>query len=171
MTNGSQSSNIIDRGSARTWMTGARALYLKNEWLRGYTLLSPTLLTMILLLALPIITLVTYSFWTQTYVYIDKAFNLGNYAAFYEKWIYGKLLWRSIRMSATVTFFTIILAYPVAYFLAFRVKKNVMTWLILLNIPFVTSYLLRVLAWKIMLGNNGVINSTLMDLGILQAPL
>ena len=171
MTKGSQSSNITDRGSERTWMTRARAMYLKNEWMRGYSLLSPTLLTMILLLALPIITLVTYSFWSQNYVYIDKTFNLNNYVTFFEKWIYGKLLWRSIRMSATVTLFTILLAYPVAYFLAFRVKKNVMTWLILLNIPFFTSYLLRVLAWKIMLGNNGVINSTLMDLGILQAPL
>jgi len=64
-----------------------------------------------------------------------------------------------------------LLAFPVAYFLAFRVKKNHMTWLILIQLPFYTSYLLRVLAWKIMLGNNGVINSTLVDLGFIQGPL
>ena len=126
---------------------------------------------MIFALALPIFTLVIYSFWTQDYVTVDKTFTLLNYETFFDKWIYGKLLLRSIWMSATVTLITILLAYPIAYFLAFRVKKNIMTWLILINLPFWTSYLLRVLAWKIMLGNNGVINSTLEGLGFIQEPL
>ena len=151
--------------------TRARAYFLKNEWLRGYTLLSPTLLLMICLLALPIFTLIQYSFWSQTYVNIDETLTLKNYSTFFDKWLYGKLLWRSIKMSSTVTLLTILMAYPVAYFLAFRVKKNLMMWLVLINIPFVTSYLLRVIAWKVMLGNNGIINSTLIDLGFIQAPL
>ncbi len=134
-------------------------------------LLSPTLLVMICALALPIFSLVIYSFWTQDYVTIDKTFTLTNYETFFDKWIYGKLLLRSIWMSATVTLITILLAYPVAYFLAFRVRKNIMTWLILINLPFWTSYLLRVLAWKIMLGNRGVINSGLEGLGLIQGPL
>ena len=160
-----------DSRSPTGWMVRVRSVFLKNEWLRGYALLSPTLMTMVCLLALPIVTLVTYSFWSQSYVTIDESFTLKNYQTFFEKGVYGKLLWRSIKMSGTVTFLTILLAYPVAYFLAFRITKNRMTWLILINIPFVTSYLLRVLAWKIMLGNNGVINSSLMDLGFIQAPL
>ena len=155
----------------RTWLSAARAVFLRNEWLRGYTLLSPTLLVMICALALPIFTLVVYSFWTQDYVHIDKTATLNNYRTFVDKWMYGGLLLRSIRMSATVTAITVGLAYPVAYFLAFKVRKNIMTWLILINLPFWTSYLLRVLAWKIMLGNNGVINSTLLDVGIIQGPL
>ena len=155
----------------RNWTSRARALFLKHEWLRGYALLSPTLLVMIFALALPIFTLVVYSFWTQDYVTVDKTFTLLNYETFFDKWIYGKLLLRSIWMSATVTLITILLAYPVAYFLAFRVKKNIMTWLILINLPFWTSYLLRVLAWKIMLGNRGVINSGLEGLGLIQGPL
>jgi spermidine/putrescine transport system permease protein len=126
---------------------------------------------MICALALPIFTLVVYSFWTQNYVYIDETFTLKNYQTFFDKWIYGKLLLRSIRMSATVTLVSVLMAYPVAYFLAFKVKKNIMTWLILINLPLWISYLLRVLAWKIMLGNNGVINSTLLDLGFIQGPL
>ncbi len=158
-------------GAQWHWVSRAKACYLRFEWLRGYVLLSPTILTMICLLALPIFTLVTYSFWSQTYVHIDRTFTLANYEAFVDKWIYGKLLLRSIRMSATVTAITIVLAYPVAYFLAFRVTRNKMTWLILINIPFVTSYLLRVLAWKIMLGNNGVINGTLEGLGFIEEPL
>ncbi len=126
---------------------------------------------MICALALPIFTLVVYSFWTQDYVTVDKTFTLLNYETFFDKWIYGKLLLRSIWMSATVTLVTILLAYPVAYFLAFRVKKNIMTWLILINLPFWTSYLLRVLAWKIMLGNSGVINSGLEGIGLIEGPL
>jgi spermidine/putrescine transport system permease protein len=153
------------------WASGLRALFLKHEWLRGYALLSPTLLVMICALALPIFTLVVYSFWTQDYVQFDKTVTLKNYETFFDRSMYGGLLLRSIRMSATVTVITILLAYPVAYFLAFKVRKNIMTWLILINLPFWTSYLLRVLAWKIMLGNNGVINSTLLELDVIQGPL
>jgi spermidine/putrescine transport system permease protein len=158
-------------GHAWAWTSSLRAYFLKHEWLRGYTLLSPALLVMICALALPIFTLVVYSFWTQNYVFIDETFTLKNYQTFFDKWIYGKLLLRSIRMSATVTLVSVLMAYPVAYFLAFKVKKNIMTWLILINLPLWISYLLRVLAWKIMLGNNGVINSTLLDLGFIQGPL
>ncbi len=162
---------VAGRMAERTWTFRARTYFLRNEWLRGYTLLSPTLVVMICMLALPVFTLVNYSFWSQTYVHIDETFTLKNYELFFERPIYAKLLWRSIKMSATVTVITILLAYPAAYFLAFRVKKNKMTWLILINIPFVTSYLLRVLAWKIMLGNNGVINSSLMEIGFIEEPL
>ena len=168
MTEGLHPARVAGR---EAWTSRTRALFLKHDWLRGYALLSPTLLVMIGAIALPIIMLLVYSFWTQDYVTLDKTFTLANYKTFFEKGIYGDLLWRSVKMSATVTFFTIMLAYPVAYFLAFRVKKNIMTWLILINLPFWTSYLLRVLAWKIMLGNSGVINSTLLELGFIQGPL
>jgi len=171
VTNGTQAGLVPVQAAQPTWTSRVRAYFLKHEWLRGYTMLSPALSVMICALALPIFTLVAYSFWTQDYVYIDETLSLKNYATFFEKPMYGKLLLRSIRMSATVTMVSILLAYPVAYFLAFRVKKNIMTWLILINLPLWISYLLRVLAWKIMLGNNGMINSTLLDLGFIQGPL
>jgi spermidine/putrescine transport system permease protein len=165
------SQRIAGGSPARSLSSVLRAYFLRHEWLRGYSLLSPTLIVMVCALAVPIFTLVVYSFWTQDYVYIDKTATLNNYRTFFEKGMYGSLLLRSIRMSATVTLTTILLAYPVAYFLAFRVRKNIMTWLILINLPFWTSYLLRVLAWKIMLGNNGVINATLLGLDMIQGPL
>ena len=168
MTEGLHPARVAGR---EAWTSRVLALFLKHDWLRGYALLSPTLLVMTASIALPIIMPLVYSFWTQDYVTLDKTFTLANYRTFFEKGIYGDLLWRSVKMSATVTFLTIMLAYPVAYFLAFRVKKNIMTWLILINLPFWTSYLLRVLAWKIMLGNSGVINSTLLELGFIQGPL
>jgi spermidine/putrescine transport system permease protein len=58
-----------------------------------------------------------------------------------------------------------------AYFLAFRVSRGKFIWLLLLSIPFWTSYLLRVFAWKVILGYNGVINSGLLSLGLVSQPL
>ncbi len=171
MTGRENSTDEPGFAAERSRYSGLSTLFLRHEWLRGYSLLSPTLLVMICALALPVVTLVLYSFWSQDYVTIDKTFTLANYEMFFDKWLYGRLLWRSIMLSALVTVTTILLAYPVAYFLAFRVKKNIMMWLILINLPFWTSYLLRVLAWKIMLGNSGIINSSLLELGIIQGPL
>lgn len=149
----------------------ARALFLKHEWLRGYLLLSPTLLVMICLMCVPLFMLVAYSFWTQNYLDIDKTFTLANYEAYFQKPIYAALMFKSIRMSLYCTFATLVLAYPMAYFIAFKVTKNKLIWLILITVPFWTSYLLRVFAWKVILGFNGVINSGLISLGILSEPL
>lgn len=143
----------------------------RSEGLRGLSLLSPTLLLMLLALALPLAGLLTLSFWTQVYLDFDTTFSLNNYAEFFEKKIYGKLLLRSIGISAVVTLTTVLLAYPMAYFIAFRVRQHKLVWLILITVPFWTSYLLRVFAWKIILGFNGVLNSGLTWLGILEKPL
>jgi spermidine/putrescine transport system permease protein len=74
-------------------------------------------------------------------------------------------------MSATATAAVTLLAYPVAYFLAFRVKQHKLIWIILITVPFWISYLLRIFAWKVILGFNGVINSGLIALGLIGKPL
>jgi spermidine/putrescine transport system permease protein len=73
-------------------------------------------------------------------------------------------------ISGLVTLVTICLAYPMAYFVAFHARRKFL-WLIALTIPFWTSYLLRVFAWKIILGFNGLINSGLMRLHLIDQPL
>jgi len=144
---------------------------MRSEPVRGFTLLSPTLLLMLLALAAPLVILFTLSFWLQDYLEFIKTFSLNNYAEFFNKPIYPKTLLKSIRISGLVTLATVLLAYPMAYFIAFRVTKNKLVWLILITVPFWTSYLLRVFAWKIMLGYNGVINSGLKGIGIIAEPL
>ena len=146
-------------------------MFLKSESLRGYTLLSPTLMAMILGLVMPLAVLFTLSFWIQEYLDFIRTFSLKNYTDFFQKQIYIKILFKSIRMSSLVTIVTVMLAYPMAYFIAFRIQRNKLVWLILITVPFWTSYLLRVFAWKIMLGYNGVINSGLKSLGLLSEPL
>ena len=129
---------------------------------------------MLILLGLPLAALLLVSFWTQDYVNLDTSFTLANYATIFDyaqSPIYLTLLGRSLLMSAAATAAVILLAYPMAYFLAFRVTHHKLLWLILITIPFWTSYLLRVFAWKIILGFNGVINSGLISLGIIDKPL
>ena len=148
-----------------------RALALRSEPMRGYSLLSPTLVVMILALALPIGGLVVFSFWTQIYLDYDKTFTLNNYLMFFQKYIYPYLLAKSMVISGAVTVATVVLAYPMAYFVAFKVTRHKLLWLILITVPFWTSYLLRVFSWKIILGYNGVLNSGLKSLGFIEEPL
>ena len=126
---------------------------------------------MLAAMCVPVAMLVAYSFWTQNYLDIDKTFTLANYAAFFQKIVYSKLMVRSITISFLCTVATLLLAYPMAYFIAFKVTRNKLVWLILITVPFWTSYLLRVFAWKVILGYNGLINSGLITMGVIDEPL
>ncbi len=138
---------------------------------KGLTMVSPTFLYAVVLLAAPLTLMVLLSFWTQNYLDLDRTFTLKNYAEAWTDPLYRLLMIRSLIISGLTTFFTVLLAYPVAYFVAFGVQKNRALWLFLITIPFWTSYLLRVFVWKVILGYNGVVNSTLMGLGITDHPL
>jgi spermidine/putrescine transport system permease protein len=177
---------VVARPTTPGIRTRIRRALLRSEALRGYLLLSPTLLVMFAMLIVPIGGMVAFSFFTQIYFDIDTTPTLNNYwtiikpgagAYFlgipfpFETPIYLILLTKSILMSFVATTVIILLAYPMAYFLAFRVTKHKILWLILITIPFWTSYLLRVFAWKVILGFNGVINSGLISLGIITEPL
>ena len=148
-----------------------RLAVTRSEALRGLTLMSPTLFVVVAAMAVPLMLMVAYSFWSQSYVTLDTSFTLKNYTDVVTRDIYHILFLRSVTISAIVTLVTVLLAYPMAYFVAFDVKKNKLLWLILLTLPFWTSYLLRVFSWKVILGYNGVINSGLMSLGIIAEPL
>ncbi len=146
-------------------------LLSRNDTTKAYSLLSPSLLLLIFVFAFPIFFLVAYSFWTQDYVYVDTTLTLENYKIVVNKASYHALIKRSLIISSLTTLVTVLLAYPMAYFVAFVVKDHKLLWLIALTIPFWTSYLLRVFAWKLILGYNGVINGSLSNLGLIDNPL
>ena len=77
-----------------------------------------------------------------------------------------RLFWKSVKMSLIVSGLCVVLAYPVAYFLALSGTKRKYVLLLVLIAPFLTSYLLRVLAWKVILGSQGVVNSFLFWTGL-----
>ncbi|MBA3448901.1 MAG: ABC transporter permease [Pseudaminobacter sp.] len=154
---------------ARAARARARPL-LHSEKARGMALISPTFLYALVLLVAPILVIVAHSFWTQDYLTIYRTFTLENYRIALTEPIYRDLLMRSLKISLLVSFFTVVLAYPIAYYVSFHGGRHKGLWLFLITIPFWTSYLLRVMSWKVILGYNGVLNSGLMGLGIIDEP-
>ncbi|MCB4458489.1 ABC transporter permease [Leisingera sp. McT4-56] len=144
---------------------------LTGERRQGLALISPTLLYSLLMLAAPLVMVLTFSFWTQNYLELDTTLTLDNYREAWTKPIYRALLLRSLTISLTVTVVTVALAFPIAYYLSFHVKQRKALWLFLITVPFWTSYLLRVFLWKVILGYNGVFNTALTGLGIIDEPL
>lgn len=141
-----------------------------SETAKGLTLSGPATTYVALLVVVPLGILVVYSFWTQTYVSIDKTFTWANYQEALTDPLVHYLLIQSITIAGLVTIATVALAYPIAYFIAFRTNKKSL-WLLLITIPFWSSYLLRVFSWKLILGFNGVLNSALIGLGLIDEPL
>jgi spermidine/putrescine transport system permease protein len=77
-----------------------------------------------------------------------------------------RLFFRSVTMATTSSIFAVLIAFPIAYFLAFGIKKSKYTWLLIVIAPFLTSYLMRIFAWKVILGDQGLVNSALFELGL-----
>ncbi len=79
---------------------------------------------------------------------------------------YLRLFFKSITLALTTSVLAVLIAFPIAYFLAFCLTKSKYTWLIIVIAPFLTSYLLRIFAWKVILGDQGLINSALFATGL-----
>ena len=118
---------------------------------------------------MPIGIVALYSFNVYSLFPGDHGFTLDAWRAFIHSSAYLGLFWKSVKMSLIVSIVVVLLAYPLAYYLALSGTKRKYVLLLLLIAPFLTSYLLRVLAWKVILGNNGVLNSFLAWTGIRSA--
>ena len=115
---------------------------------------------------LPIAIVAAYSFDVYSLNPGPHGFTLGAWRSFVHDPVYLKLFWKSVKMSLTVSAIIVVLAYPLAYYLALSGTKRKYILLLLLIAPFLTSYLLRVLAWTVILGDNGVVNSFLFWTGL-----
>jgi spermidine/putrescine transport system permease protein len=144
--------------------------FFKTDQARGLALMSPTFLFALIMLAAPIVVVIAHSFWTQNYLTIDRSFTLENYRIALTEPIYRDLLARSLVLSLTVAFLTVLLAYPVAYYISFHGGRYKSLLIFLITIPAWTSYLLRVMSWKVILGYNGVLNSALLGIGVIDEP-
>jgi spermidine/putrescine transport system permease protein len=96
------------------------------------------------------------------------AFTLENYAEYLSNSTFHRLLWRSALIAVTIALVSVVLAYPLAYYLVFRAHARRLTLLTLIIVPTWTSYLLRIFSWKIILGSNGLLNTLLLALGVID---
>ncbi len=143
-----------------------------SEAASGLAMISPTAVYAVLMLAGPLTAVLLYSILTKGASGIEWNFTLANYAEVWSSPIYRSIMLRSLTVSFSVTVVTVVVAYPIAYFVSFHVapsRKSI--WLFLITIPFWTSYLIRVFLWKVILGYNGVFSSGLEGLGITDGPM
>ncbi len=146
--------------------------FLRRDETKGMVLIAPPFIYAVLLLAAPLAAIVLFSFWTQDFMTIDRSFTLSNYREAFTDPLYMELLSRSLRISLSVTAITVVLAFPVAYFVSFYVApERKSLWLFLITIPFWTSYLIRVFLWRVILAYDGPVNGTLVGLGVIDEPL
>jgi len=151
--------------------TRVRAALYYSQAAKAYPLLAPVMLTVGIILIIALAMNLAHSFWVQDFMTIHRTFTIDNYRQALTSPLYQRLFIRSITISLSVTVLALVLAYPIAFFVAFHVRRAKLTWIMVLTIPFWTSYLLRVFAWRNILGFNGGINSGLMALGLIDKPL
>lgn len=123
------------------------------------------------LLLVPVALTVAISFWQRVGVRVRPDFNLASYAEFFAG---ARLLVleRSLVMAAEVTVLGLLLAYPIAYFLAMRVaRETARIVLLLFTVPFLVNYIIRTFAWTFLLSRTGPINEALIALGLTKGPV
>jgi putative spermidine/putrescine transport system permease protein len=128
---------------------------------------------MTLFLVVPMAMIIYVSFWTQTTFKIEPLLTLDSWQTFFSSDTYINSLWTTLRIWLVVLAATFVLGYPTALFVGLFVKNKTLQTilLVLCVIPFWTSFLIRVLAWRPMLGKEGAINIILMKAGIVHQPI
>lgn len=130
----------------------------------------PPLAWVLVFLLLPYGLLFCFSFWTVQSQAIVRHWTLNNYRVLLSSGVYAEVLLRSVRIAATVAAFSLLLGFPLAYFVSFRSTKSKSLLYQLVIIPLWVSYLVRAYAWKTILGGNGVLNTLLQYLGLIHHP-
>lgn len=131
-------------------------------------LILPPALYLLVLFVLPLFTTVIFTFRAGSFGMERELFTLNHYIAFFSNEAYHHLLFSSTGLAFMVAILSVVLAYPVAYFLAFQSGAQNMTLLLLIVAPAWISFLLRVFAWRLLLGSGGVLNSLLLSLGFIE---
>src|SRR6201987_6027669 len=131
----------------------------------------PPLLWVGLFLLLPNALMFAHSFWLVRDGFLVPEWNPQNYAKPFRNPVYVEILFRTMRIAASVTLFSLLLGYPLAYFMSFRagIRKELLYQLVI--VPLWVSYLVRGYAWKTILGSDGVLNGFLQYLHLTHEPV
>ena len=139
-------------------MQGGNSLKQKKTGL----LTLPSIGWLLAFTVLPLVIMLFYSFQSDS----GAGFTLENYIHFFSKSMYLKLTWRSIRNALLVTVFSLLIAYPLAYIIAKKLKRYQGVLLVLVIIPFFTNQLVRIYSWLVFLQDGGVLDRLLTALGL-----
>ncbi|MBP1852994.1 ABC transporter permease [Rhizobium halophytocola] len=142
-------------------------------WLASYLQATPLALILGAFLLLPILMIVTVSFWDYDFAQMYPGFVTFNYTETLGSWITWKTYLNTLKYAAIVWAITLFIGFWVAYFLAFHVRTAAMQSILFLvcTVPFLTSNIIRMISWIPVLGRNGLINSALVGTGIISQPV
>ena len=159
-----------------TMTKASGAMPAERRWSDRYgtwLLLAPGTLWMLLFLVGPMLMMVYVSFWTQKTFSIEPTLTLRSWINFFASPTYYGALITTIETWAIVLFTTFVLGYPAALYIGLfiRNKTTQIIVLVLCVIPFWTSFLIRVLAWRPMLGKEGAVNLVLERIGLIHQPI
>ena len=131
----------------------------------------PLIVWVIVFIMVPMGTMAVFSLWRYHNFDLEPVWNLGNYRAVLTQPVYARVMGRTLEIAALVTVGCIAIAYPLAYFLARRTQRWQGLLIVLVMVPFWTSFLIRTYAWMSILASNGVINSVLRRAGVVDQPI
>ncbi len=146
---------------------------VRNNSVIGWLLAAPLSLVLLVFLVAPIVMIVVVSFWGATEWSIYPAFQFDNYAFLLTSDVTYRVFFNTLKYAAITWVFTLLIGFTVAYYLAFHIRS--LTWQIALfllcTIPFLTSNIIRMISWIPFLGRNGIANSSLISLGVIDEPV
>jgi ABC-type spermidine/putrescine transport system permease subunit II len=173
VTGESSSPTTAGMGSWRPKRLAVPLLWrLRHRGLENPLLPFPAVLAVAVGFFVPLAVLIVYSFWPTENGRIVHHWTIANYARFFTEEAYRRMLLRSFWLVGVASALTTLLSFPFAYFVAAKVRPaRRLIWILIAIIPFWTSYLIRVLAWLYMFGDEGLINTALINIGLVDSPL
>jgi putative spermidine/putrescine transport system permease protein len=147
---------------------------MAQRWsiLKPYLLATPQAIALALFLVFPILLIGVVSFWEFNGYSMTPAFTFDNYIGIFTSDVTLRTYLNTFKFVALVWLATLLIGYPVAFFLAFYIKK--LKWQVLLflicTIPFWTSNIIRMISWVPLLGKEGLVNQLLMGIGLIESP-
>jgi spermidine/putrescine transport system permease protein len=151
----------VSRGPAISW----------QAWLPTALQLGPALLFLAVFLIGPVAVFFAYSFWTIEGFDLVPAWNADNYRKALTDPIYQELFAQTLLTAGTAALVTVAIAYAFAHTIRFHLRRYQEVLLFLVIVALFSGYLVRIYAWRTILGDQGVINQALLGLGIIQEPL
>jgi len=157
---------LSDERASSGWR---KRIKIDRTALLGWLLAAPAIAYMIVFFVIPSLTLFIYSFWTAASYKIQPDFVVTNYISSLASPLFWKVTINALVIGLVTAMISLILSIPVAYYVVYSTRSSLILYLVL--ITWFSSYLVRVYAWRTLLGTNGVINAILLQSGLIDEPV
>lgn len=135
----------------------------------GLVLAAPAFLYMIAFFVVPTLILLVYSFYRSKAFVPIPDFILDNYWKALSSEGFWRVMWLSLKLGLVTAAVSVLASFPVAWYIVYRSRSNALLYLIIAS--WITSYLVRIYGWRMILGSNGFVNSSLLQFGLIDQPL